>query len=223
MNPSSRRLDAILASAGPAAALLARLAAARRAGQAIAPLCAELSPGFDPGAPGACDVRERVLVLWPSSAAQCSKLRQSVPRLLARLQAEGMEVNEIKVVVQPGRIRAGALAKPRKSTGTGHAGTLNPVPESENLAGIGDFSRKLALALPNSPVGAAAGRLAAAVRARLARIRESDQSFGQQDHEENDATAQRQDKGAPRPIQVAAAPGPEVQAGTADHDHPEHN
>lgn len=49
------------------------------------------------------------------------------------------------------------------------------------------FSRKLVLALPESPLREAAQRLAASLSGRLARMRESDQPNDQQDSEEHGA------------------------------------
>jgi len=49
------------------------------------------------------------------------------------------------------------------------------------------FSRKLVLALPESPLREAAQRLATSLSGRLARMRESDQPNDQQDSKEHDA------------------------------------
>jgi len=92
MNQSARRIDQILTDAPLAANLLARLAAGRRAARAIAPICAEIAPGFDPLRPGTCDLRGRDLRIVLTSNAQATRLRQALPRLRAALQDHGVEV-----------------------------------------------------------------------------------------------------------------------------------
>ena len=190
MIPTTRRIDQILTDSLLAAPLIARLAAARQAAQAIALICAEVAPDFDPMQPGACDLREKTLRIWVRSGAHSTKLRQSSPRLVASLQLHGLEINEIKVGVQPGRVRENPARNARNS---GFAPTGNDaitaITSANYLAAL-DASRKLALALPESGLRAAVDRLKAAIDARLARMRESDQSFEQQNHEENDPGAQ---------------------------------
>jgi hypothetical protein len=177
MTTSARRLDRILADTPLAAGLLARLAATRVAAHVIAPLCAQLVPDFDPSRPGCCDLREHTLRIWPHSSAHANKLRQAIPRLQARLRDRGIEVNEIKVGVQLGRLRAPAVGSaPNKDPSPAQAkGSM--VGGKPYLLGALSFSSKLALTSTDSPLGQAAARLRAAVEARLARMRESDQSF----------------------------------------------
>ena len=115
MTPHPRRLDQILTGAPVAASLLARIARARAAGDIIAAACAEVAPAFDPTRPGACDLQDRVLRLWPRSGAQCTKLRQTAPRLLELLQRRGLEVIEIRVGVQPGRLPVRVAAEGRNN------------------------------------------------------------------------------------------------------------
>lgn len=191
MNPTARRLDQILTDAPTAAALAARLAAARRAAQIIAPICAEIAPDFDPMRPGNCDLRERTLRIWLRSGAHSAKLRQATPRLMASLACHGLEVNEIKVGVQLGRLRATADSKSRNSGPMGafkaESGRNSPTDYLVPLT----FTDKLALTLPDSELRRAALRLGEAIRTRLARMRESDQSFDQQGREENDTHGKR--------------------------------
>jgi len=177
MKQDSRRIDQILSDAPLAAGLFARLAAGRRAALAIAPACAELAPDFDPLRPGSCDLRLPVLQLWLRSGAQSVKLRQSSPRLLALLQAQGLEVNEIRFSVQPVRVRE----KPQASTGNSppkpSVSTARLADTRENIKAIQEFASKLALTLPESSLRSAAERLGRSVALRVARIRESDEAF----------------------------------------------
>jgi hypothetical protein len=85
----------------PAAALAAAVAAAGRAARALAPECARLGlrRGREAPPPGA--QRGQQLLLRVPSAAQSTKLRQALPRLLAALQASGLPVDEIVLKVQP--------------------------------------------------------------------------------------------------------------------------
>jgi hypothetical protein len=85
----------------PAAALAASVAAARRAARALAPECARLGMHLDLETPGRCELRGTKLVVRVPSAAQSTKLRQALPRLVEALRAEGIPVEEIALRVQP--------------------------------------------------------------------------------------------------------------------------
>lgn len=102
MSGPARPLADALRDAPEAARLLARVEATQRASRCIAPVCRSLAAGFDPVAPGRCELRETVLWLTASSTAQSAKLRQATPRMLAALGSEGVQVYEIRVRVQPG-------------------------------------------------------------------------------------------------------------------------
>ncbi len=186
MSHPARRLDRILNDAPLAAGLMARLAAARQAALVIAPICAELAPDFDPTRPGACDLRERVLRIWLRSSAHSTKLRQAIPRMAARLNDHGLQVIEIKVGVQLGRVR--------ESTGTdsgkkGHAKGAIPakrlVRENDYLVPLA-FADKLALTLPDSKLRQAVLGLQRSLQTRIAGMRESDQPLYEQDREKKD-------------------------------------
>lgn len=185
MTQSARRLDRILTDVALAAALKARLAAARQAAEIIAPICAEVVPGFDPSRPGCCDLHGGVLRIRLPSSAHSTKLRQAAPRLLARLQGQGLEVNEIKVGVQLASLRWG---NPVESPNSG--GVMRDIDRSLTQSDLEmsraiEFSRKLALTFPESDLGRAAARMAAAIAARLARIRESNHPFDEQNRKKN--------------------------------------
>ncbi len=189
MNHSARRVDQILTDTPQAATLLARLNAAREAASLIAHACAEIAPGFDPLRPGACDLREHVLRIWLRSSATCVRFRQATPRLLTILRSHGLEVNEIRVGVQLGSVReAGAGAAQKKSSNATAVPGLQINSETELVAQL-DFSRKLALTLRETPIGIAAERMARLIETRLARMRESNQTFDKQDGEKNHARA----------------------------------
>ncbi|SPE19362.1 hypothetical protein SBBP1_10018 [Burkholderiales bacterium] len=213
----ARRVDQILTDSALAAALLARLAAAREAARIIAPICAEVAPDFDPLRPGNCDLRERVLRIWLRSSAHSTKLRQATPRLLASLHRHGLEVNEIKVGVQPGRVREEApVDAPIKGAMAqiGKAGEAQGWPKyTSPLA----FAQKLALTLPDSSLRRAATNLGNAVAARLARMRELDQPFNKQDGEKDDPGTETGEKKTAGPRQVACASTDEIQQ-RADDD-----
>jgi len=210
MKQPARRIDQILADSAVAAALFGRIAANREAARIIAPICAEIAPDFDPFHPGSCDLRERQLRLWLRSSAQSTKLRQATPRLLAALQHHGLEVSEIKVGVQPRTVResSGADASNNRALTPNAPRTKEKQPLQYAMPL--EFSRKLALTLQDSPLRRAVLALGRAVDAKLARMRELDQPFDQQNRKEDNARAQADEKDAARPSQVARTPADEV-------------
>ena len=217
MTRSIPRADQILADSALAAALLGRLAAGREAARIIAPICAEVAPDFDPFRPGSCDLRERVLRIWLRSSAQSTKLRQATPRLLAALQHRGLEVNEIKVGVQPRRVResfaADALNRPGLAQDDLQRGQNKEAMYAKPL----EFARKLALTLPDSPLRLAAFALGHAMDLRLARMRELDQPFDEQNRKKGNARAQPNEEYAAGPSEVARAPADKIGQNT-EHD-----
>lgn len=190
MTHPARRIDQILTDSAMAAALLARIAAGREAARIIAPVCAEIAPDFDPFRPGSCDVRERVLRIWLRSSAQSTKLRQATPRLLAALQRQGLEVSEIKVGVQPRRVRESGCAEGSNSVQFPREAGQNKSSARTLYVAPLEFSRQLVLTLPDSPLRQAATALGKALAARLARMRESDQPFDEKNGEEDDTARQ---------------------------------
>ncbi len=199
MTRIARRIDQVLADAASTAGLVRRLAASREAAGLIAPLCADLVPGFDALAPGACVLPDRDLKIFVRSNAQATKLRQAVPRLLARLRNNGLEVIEIKVVVQLGSLRAGAPDDARNRPPKAAQEALNRDIEERRCAAALGFARKLALTNIDGPLSVSAMRLSRSLETRLARIRESDQSFDQQHREENDTGSQPGQERVARP------------------------
>jgi len=189
MNHPARRIDRILSDTPLAAGLLARLAAAREAARLIAPICAEVAPDFDPTRPGACDLREQVLRIWLRSSAHSTKLRQAIPRLTARLQSHGLKVNEIKVGVQLGRVREKIPADSRKTDRLGRPILATAARDGKEYLMPIAFSEKLALTLPDSDLRRAAVRLGQSLQTRLAGMRDSNQTFYEQDGEKKDPGA----------------------------------
>jgi hypothetical protein len=190
MTRIARRIDQVLADATSTAGLVRRLAISREAARLIAPLCTDLVPGFDALAPGACVLPDRDLKIFVRSNAQATKLRQAVPRLLAQLRRNGLEVIEIKVVVQLGSLRADAPDDARNwRPKASQEESTRKIDEKSYAAALG-FARKLALTNVGGPLGASAMRLRRTLETRLARIRESDQSFDQQHREEDDKGSQ---------------------------------
>ncbi|HYA65623.1 MAG TPA: hypothetical protein VEE84_02990, partial [Burkholderiaceae bacterium] len=210
MNRPARRIDQILTDSAVAAALLGRIAASREAARIIAPICAEIAPDFDPFRPGSCDLRERELRIWLRSSAQSTKLRQATPRLLAALQRQGLEVNEIKVGVQPRRVR-----EHDRFDGSNSAQLAREVEQSKAITPAPyiaplEFSRQLVLTLPDSPLRRAVAALGKAMAARLARMRESNQPFYEKNGKEGHASAQAKQEDAAGPLQVTRLPADKI-------------
>jgi hypothetical protein len=217
MNPNARRLDRILTDTPLAASLLARLAAGRRAARAIAPVCAEVVPDFDPLRPGACDLRGGILRIWLGSSAHSTKLRQALPRMQAALRGNSLEVNEIKIGIQPARLRKAPLADaPNKARERlNERSGLRQSPQE--IQRIREFTRKLALALPESELRRAVARLERSALAQLARMRESDQPFEKQQGEERHRHGQAADEQAAREPEPLRPAGDEI-GDDAGHD-----
>lgn len=217
MSHPARRVDQILTDSALAASLLARLEAAREAAQIIAPICAEIAPDFDPLRPGNCDLRDGVLRLWLRSSAHSTKLRQATPRLLASLRRQGLEVNEIKVGVQPDRVREKARTDLRNNDAVARLPATGEDKAEPRYSNPLRFAQMLVLTLPDSALRRAAANLGKAMATGLARMRESDQSFDEQDREKHNPGTQPGQEQATCPGQVARAPADEIQK-HAKHD-----
>jgi hypothetical protein len=208
---TTRRVGQILTDTPSAAALMARVAAARQTALLIAPVCATVAPEFDPLQPGACELRAGVLRIRLRSNAHSTKLRQAIPRLLAALQGSGLEVSEIKIGVQPTSVpgKDSAKAAVKRGAVPSRSGVVGQTAKS--LGQLQAFSRKLALTLPNSELRRAVVRLGAVAEVRLARMRESNQTFDEQDGEKSDTGGQPAQKDPPGPAQEARLARCEVQ------------
>jgi hypothetical protein len=195
MSSRPQRADLALRDAPAAAALIARLAAARDAARLIAPLCAQILPGFDATRPGVCDVRADTLHLLLPSGAHCAKIRQAAPRITAVLRHGGFEVNEITATVQAHRIPASGQAQRMKEAGpdggSGAISSRTTERSGRDLSKAMGFAEKLAHTIPDSELRQAALRLQAACAGRLAHMRESGEALGEQDERETNTRGER--------------------------------
>ncbi len=194
MNPPSRKVGQIISDTPLAANLLARLAASRRAATAIDPICRNIAPDLDALAPGVCDLRDDVLKICLRSSALANKLRQATPRLLAGLHCNGLQINEITITVQPARVRENAPSDAKNSAEKPPSGASAVLRNESDYLGSIAFSGKLAVTLPESGLRLAAQQMEAAMRARLARMRESDQTFNKQNQGKNNSGTQPPEK-----------------------------
>jgi hypothetical protein len=186
MTPAARRLPDALAQSEAGSALLQRFRASQRAAAVIESECQDIVPGFSPIQSRSCELRGTTLRLNAQQPAQVSKLRQAVPRLLRLLQMQGLDVIEIKIGVQP-RALTSSVQRSAAETPTGAPGPAEIGRNCRSNASHAlEFARKLVLTLPESPLRAAARRLAGTLTSPVARMRDSDQPGNQQDREEHD-------------------------------------
>ncbi len=158
MSDPAQSLSSVLRSAPEAARLLARWEASQRAARVIAPVCRALASGFDPLAPGRCELREALLLLTATSTAQAAKLRQATPRGLSALAVEGIQIIDVRVRVQPGV--TGYPEQGSAPASSPDAAWLKPG------AGAGEQVDQLARQVRESPLKRAVERLAATLRKR---------------------------------------------------------
>jgi len=187
MTPIPRRLPDALAQSEAGSALLQRYSASQRAATAIQAECQNIVPEFDPARSGGCELRGTTLRVNARHPAQVAKLRQAVPRLLRILKQQGFDVIEIKIGVQPRALSSSDRhdAPGRAAAGPGEAAIRRKL--ASQFGPALEFAKKLALTLPDSPLRAAARRMAASLSVGLARMRESDQAGDQQHTEEDEA------------------------------------
>lgn len=133
------------------ASLLARVRASERLAQTLSRSGVSV-PGFDPLAPGHCELRGRTLHLRAPSSAVAAKLRQSLPTLLAAVQRTGADVIEIKV-----RVQLGQAAYPNEVSVK--TASSDNAPRSQNLKSARQFADTLARELGDSALGQAAHKL----------------------------------------------------------------
>lgn len=171
MTRSAKTLADALAETPAAAQLLARL----RASQSVARLLAAASPpiggGFDPLRPGVCELRGGLLLLTATSPAQAAKLRQEFPRLQKLLKQQGLDLNEIKVRLQPAHVSYREEASATPQVPTLAAATSDSSRSQTDLAAPLRFADKLALTLRDSPLRVAVEHLRATLREALTRNR----------------------------------------------------
>lgn len=186
MTPTLHRLQDALARSEAGSTLLHRYGVSQRAAAVIEAECRNIVPDFRPTRSGSCELRGTTLRLNAAQPAQVAKLRQAVPSLLRLLRQHGLDVIEIKIGVQPRALTSSV----RRQVSLPAAG----VPRLPGTSDPGhpqikfalDFARKLALTLPESPLRAAAQRLASNLSAGIAQMRDSGQPGNQQDRKEQD-------------------------------------
>jgi hypothetical protein len=140
----------------PLAALLERVRQSEQAAAALRDRCGEL----DLPADFFCEIRDDVLLIVAGNSAQAAKLRQKLPEFQRLLVSRQTKITAIRVALQPGRsiYPVGAIgADPTLPTGE------RPALDAEAAL---EFARKLEANRPESPLGRAAGRLAAALKRR---------------------------------------------------------
>jgi len=160
-----RSVAAALREAPGAAALLARCEAAARIGHLLQPLLRPVAPGLDLLAPGRCELRDGVLWIAVHSAAESAKLRQTAPRLLAALAADGCQVYELRTRVQPVATSYPGEGTDETSSFVQSQQGLPFPPISQRAA---EAVAAAAAPLPDSPLRRALARLARTLKRRAA-------------------------------------------------------
>ncbi|MFN7570107.1 MAG: hypothetical protein ACK5TK_01435 [Betaproteobacteria bacterium] len=118
----------------------------------MAAAVAELTPDLDLTQPGRADLHGGTLLLNAPTSAAAAKLRQAVPGLLALLHQQGVEVNQIRLRVQPG---GSAQSDPDVTQIS-----VEPETQTEQRRDAARrFARELAARLPDSALRRAAERL----------------------------------------------------------------
>lgn len=187
MTPTSRRLQDALAQSEVGSALLHRYRTSQRAAAAIEAECQSIVPEFQPTRSGGCELRGTVLRLNAAQPAQVAKLRQALPRLLRLLQQRGFDVIEIKIAVQPRALTSSVRREVSLAAdAVQHRSGTRPAYGAQTASALA-FARKLALTLPESPLRAAARRLATSLASGLAQMRESGEVRNQEDSEKKNA------------------------------------
>jgi hypothetical protein len=162
------------------ATLLARMANSQMAATALSALCKPLVPGLDLHRAGTCDLRDGILRLSCESAAQANKLRQALPRLLAELQRTKMDVNEIRLLVQPTKVPetgVGHTARGDKRMGSASPSISGNTPHNDfNSLKIQKFSRRLMTHLTSGPLRDAAENLLKSATGQRGKPSPSDQA-----------------------------------------------
>jgi hypothetical protein len=186
MTPKPRHLPDALAQSEAGAALIRRCSQSQRAAAVIDSECADIVPGFSPIQSRSCELRGTTLRVNAQYPAQVAKLRQAVPRLLSRLQQQGLDVIEIKIGVQPRALSSSVQQPAPDASAAAAAGGPCRRCSDRQIAPALKFAKKLALTLEDSPLRTAALRLAASLAAGLTKTRELRQASDQQDREKND-------------------------------------
>jgi len=186
MTPTLHRLQDALARSEAGSTLLHRYSASLRAAAVIDAECRSIVPDFRPTRSGSCELRGTTLRLNAAHPAQVAKLRQAVPSLLRLLRQHGLDVIEIKIGVQPRALTSSVRCQVSLPAAGVPRHPRMGDPRLPQIKFALDFARKLALTLPESPLRAAAQRLASTLSTGIAQIRDSGQPGYQQDGKKHD-------------------------------------
>jgi hypothetical protein len=171
MTRSAKTIADALAEMPAVAQLLGRLQISQSVARTLAAASPPIGGGFDPLRPGACELRGGLLLLTAISPAQAAKLRQEFPRMQKLLERQGLELNEIRVRIQPAH-----LPYPEQVINGAQVRAPDEAPSalpkrSRDVAAPLRFAEELALTLADSPLRDAIERLRATLRAGLTRNR----------------------------------------------------
>jgi hypothetical protein len=171
MTRPSKTLADALGETPTIAQLLSRVHASQSIARTLAAASPPIGGGFDPLRPGACELRGGLLLLTATSSAQAAKLRQECPRLQKLLTHQGLDLNEIKVRVQPAHLPYREEATRATQVWASAESPRRSADPTKDLTAPLRFADELALTLGDSPVKQAVERLRAALRAGLTRSR----------------------------------------------------
>lgn len=171
MTRTAKTLADALAEVPAVAQLLSRLQTSQSAARILAAASPPIGGGFDPLRPGVCELRGGLLLLTATSPAQAAKLRQELPRLQKLLKQQGLDLNEIKVRIQPAHLpyREEVSGPPQVLAAPNSAQPATD--RTDDIAAPLRFADELALTLPDSPLRDAVQQLRAALREELTRNR----------------------------------------------------
>lgn len=171
MTRSAKTLADALAEMPAVAQLVARLQISQSVARILAAASPPIGGGFDPLRPGVCELRGGLLVLTAVSPAQAAKLRQEFPRMQKLLERQGLELNEIRVRIQPAHLPyAEQVSSGAHACAADEAASAQPKRPLDVAAPL-RFADELALTLGDSPLRDAIERLRATLRADLTRSR----------------------------------------------------
>jgi hypothetical protein len=171
MTRSAKTLADALAEMPAVAQLLARLQTSQSVARILAGASPPIGGGFDPLRPGACELRGGLLVLTAVSSAQAAKLRQEFPRLKKLLKRQGLELNEIRVRIQPTYLPYCEPVSNGAQVLAGDEVASTSPRRPRSFEAPLRFADELALTLRDSPLRDAIQRLRATLRADLTRNR----------------------------------------------------
>lgn len=171
MTRTAKTLADALAEVPAVAQLLSRLQTSQSAARILAAASPPIGGGFDPLRPGVCELRGGLMLLTATSPAQAAKLRQEFPRLQKLLKQQGLDLNEIKVRIQPAHLPYREEVSATAQVATPVDAASNSPPPERDLSAPLRFADELALTLHDSSLRAAVEQLRATLREALTRNR----------------------------------------------------